>query len=57
METESCNKNRELHMKEVETGHNSNGLSNLSYEVLSSFEFAPRFTCINVDFKTHFVLK
>jgi hypothetical protein len=28
----------------------SNGLSDLEYEVLSSFELAPRFTILNVDF-------
>lgn len=56
-EKEYCNRNIELHKKEVETGDNNNGLSNISYEVLSFFEFAPRFTCINVDFKTHVVLK
>ena len=27
------------------------GLSNMEYEVLSSFELAPQFTMINVDFK------
>jgi len=44
-------KNTELHHIEINTGNVINGLSNLEYEVLSTFELAPRFTIINVDFK------
>jgi hypothetical protein len=44
-------KNSTLLEKEKQTGDSSNGLTNLEYEVLSSFELAPRFTIINVDFK------
>ena len=44
-------KNGTLLEKEKQTGDSSNGLSNVEYEVLSSFELAPRFTIINVDFK------
>lgn len=44
-------KNIELHHKEINTGNVVNGLSNLEYEVLSTFELAPRFTIINADFK------
>ncbi len=43
--------NTNLHNKEIKLGDNSNGLSSIEYEVLSSFELAPRFTMINVDFK------
>lgn len=43
--------NTELHHKEMESGQIVNGLSNLEYTVLSTFELAPRFTIINVDFK------
>lgn len=37
-------------IKERESGDNSNGITNINYKVLSSFELAPRFTIINVDF-------
>ena len=37
-------------IKERESGDNSNGITNINYEVLASFELAPRFTIINVDF-------
>jgi hypothetical protein len=43
--------NTELHHKEMASGQIINGLSNLEYTVLSTFELAPRFTIINVDFK------
>jgi hypothetical protein len=42
--------NGNLMVKERESGDNSNGITNIKYEVLSSFELAPRFTIINVDF-------
>ena len=42
--------NGNLMMKERESGDNSNGITNINYEVLSSFELAPLFTIINVDF-------
>lgn len=50
-EKECANKNIELHNNELKSGDSSNGLSNIEYEVLSSFELDPRFTIINVDFK------
>jgi len=37
-------------LHEKQTGDSSNGLSNIEYKVLSSFELAPRFTILNVDF-------
>jgi hypothetical protein len=43
--------NIKLHNIEINTKKIVNGLSSLEYEVLSSFELAPRFTIINVDFK------
>lgn len=46
-----CAKNDELTTIERKTRDNSNGLSSIEYTVLSSFELAPRFTIINVDFK------
>lgn len=48
-----CSKNGNLLKLEKESGDKSNGLSNIEYTVLSSFELAPRFTIINVDFKLH----
>lgn len=50
-EKECANKNIELHNNELKSGDSSNGLSNIEYEVLSTFELASRFTIINVDFK------
>ena len=50
-ENESCKKNTNLHNIEMNTENITNGLSDIEYEVLSSFELAPRFTIINVDFK------
>jgi len=44
-------KNGNLLALEIKSGDSSNGLSNIQYEVLSSFELAPRFTIMNVDFK------
>jgi hypothetical protein len=44
-------KNGTLLELEKKSNDNSNGISNIEYEVLSSFELAPRFTIINVDFK------
>ena len=44
-------KNGNLLDLEIKSGDSSNGLSNIEYEVLSSFELAPRFTIMNVDFK------
>ena len=35
----------------MKTNNPYNGLSNLDYQVLSSFELAPKFTIINVDFR------
>jgi hypothetical protein len=46
-----ADKNGTLLNLERTTGDNSNGLSSIEYEVLSSFELVPRFTMINVDFK------
>ena len=50
-EEKCAKKNTELHHIEMNTGNVINGLLNLEYEVLSTFELAPRFTIINVDFK------
>lgn len=50
-ENDFAKKNTILHHKEVEAQIITNGLSSLEYEVLSSFELAPRFTILNVDFK------
>jgi beta-1,4-galactosyltransferase 1 len=47
----SANKNTELHQIEMKTNNPYNGLSNIEYEVLSTFELAPNFTVINVDIK------
>ena len=47
----NCDKNGKLLQKEKDTGDSSNGLSSIQYEMLSSFELAPRFTIMNVDFK------
>ena len=44
-------KNGNLLALEIKSGDSSNGLSNIEYELLSSFELAPRFTIMNVDFK------
>ena len=44
-------KNSDLLALENKTGDSSNGLTDVEYEVLSTFEIAPRFTVINVDFK------
>jgi hypothetical protein len=44
-------KNGDLLKLENQNNNFSNGLSDIEYEVLSSFELAPRFTIINVDFK------
>jgi hypothetical protein len=49
-ENESCKTNINLFNIEMNTGNMSNGLSELEYVVLSSFELAPRFKIINVDF-------
>lgn len=46
---ESAKKNKVLHMRQFKSI--TNGISSLEYEVFSSFELAPRFTIINVDFK------
>jgi hypothetical protein len=35
----------------MKSGNTSDGISNIEYNVLSTFELAPRFTYINVDFK------
>jgi hypothetical protein len=50
-EKECAKINTELHNIEMLTGNVYNGLTDIEYEVLSSFELAPRFTIINVDFK------
>jgi hypothetical protein len=50
-EYEFANKNTELHHIEMNTGNISNGVSDIEYEILSSFELAPNFNIINVDFK------
>jgi len=47
------NLNRDRLNEEKKTGDLSNGLSSLTYEVLSKFEMAPRFTVFNVDFKSN----
>jgi hypothetical protein len=44
-------KNSEILELERRNGDNTNGLSIIEYDVLSSFELAPLFTIINVDFK------
>jgi hypothetical protein len=49
-QTKDGKKNGELLNLEKKTLDSSNGLTNINYEVLSSFELAPRFTIINVDF-------
>jgi hypothetical protein len=43
-------KNGLLLKLEKQTKNSSNGISNINYEILSSFELAPRFNIINVDF-------
>jgi len=45
-----ANQNSKILEEEKKTGNNSNGLSNLKYEILLTSELAPRFTIINVDF-------
>ncbi len=44
-------KNGDNLILEKQTKNSSNGLSNIEYKVLCSFELAPKFTVINVDFK------
>lgn len=48
---ESANKNTTFHNQEMKSGDINNGISNIEYEVLASFELAPKFTIINVEFK------
>ncbi len=43
-------KNANLLELEKKTGDSSNGLSNIEYSVISSFDMAPHFTILNVDF-------
>jgi hypothetical protein len=50
-ELEFASKNTILHNQEMKSGNTSDGISNIEYNVLSTFELAPRFTYINVDFK------
>ena len=50
-EYEYANINTKLHHNEMTSENVYDGLSNMEYEVLSSFELAPQFTMINVDFK------
>jgi beta-1,4-galactosyltransferase 1 len=47
---ETAQINTDLYNKELLTKDMSNGLSSIEYKVLSSFELAPRFTIINVEF-------
>lgn len=49
-EEECANRNTQLHHIEMNSNNVYNGLSNIEYEVLSSFEMSPRFTLISVDF-------
>lgn len=48
---ESAKINTELYNRELNSNDMSNGLSSIEYEILSSFELAPHFTVLNVDFK------
>jgi hypothetical protein len=44
-------KNKDILNNELKNGENLDGLTNIQYEVISSFEMAPRFRILNVDFK------
>lgn len=43
-------KNQDILDREMLTGNNNDGLSSITYEVISLFEIVPHFTIINVDF-------
>jgi hypothetical protein len=47
---DSAKINTELYKQELESTDMGNGLSAIEYTVLSSFELAPHFTILNVDF-------
>lgn len=47
----SADINTTLYKKELTTKDISNGISDIEYEVISSFELFPNFTVIDVDFK------
>jgi hypothetical protein len=49
-ERETSLTNKTHMVMEKKTNDFSNGLSSIDYKVLSSFELAPRFTVLNVDF-------
>jgi len=42
--------NTALHHEEMKSGQNKNGLSSITYTVLSTLAYTPLFTVINVDF-------
>ena len=50
-EEDAAKRNTHQHLQEEQCNTMRNGMSNLDYKVLSTFELAPRFTVINVDFK------
>ena len=50
-EYEYANINTKLHHNEMTSENVYDGISNIEYELLSSFELAPRFTIMNVDFR------
>jgi len=49
-ETATAKENTRLHFQELEQKTQTNGLTSIHYKVLSTFELAPRFTVLNVDF-------
>lgn len=52
----NCDKNGTLLDLEKKSGDSRNGLSSIEYKVLSTYELAPRFTVINVDFNLNVAL-
>jgi hypothetical protein len=49
-EDEYAKINTALHFEELKSGQETNGLSNIKYQILSTLDLAPHFKLINVDF-------
>jgi hypothetical protein len=49
-QNDTCIINTALHHEEMKSGQNKNGLSSITYTVLSTLAYTPLFTVINVDF-------
>jgi len=46
----TCHNNTALHHEEMKSGQCTNGLSSIQYTLLSTLDYAPLFTLLNVDF-------